>query len=382
MKKTGITGIFILVLLLILSGSFTVFAADEDETEKIYQSQLSASGAEDLFYALPEETKALLSQTNLDSLTYNDISNFNLENIIELLKNMLPEKNNSVFSAALIVLGIILLCSMLECTGMTGGESPVKKNISAVGSLCICTAAVVPLCSLISRCSEVIQGGAGFMTMYVPVMAGLMVSSSHQIQGASYYTTLMGISDAIGLLSSKIITPLVNVFLSLSITSSISPILNYSGICSAISRSIKWILNFSLAIFVTVLSAQSFITSSLDDVSTRAVKFAMNSFVPVVGGVLSETIGTFSGSLSLLKSGTGVFIIIASSCIFLPVLMECLIWRVFFYFLGAISDMLGLGMVKGVLSSVETVTSLLTAVLFTIIMIFTISTVIILMIGK
>ena len=373
---------FIMAAILFLSMPTAVYAAKQEEVKEIYDQQLSVSGADDLYYSLPEETKRLLSETGMNDLSYDTIRNFDGNNIIQTITKLAGEKSRSPFSSFFVILGVMLLCSMLEGTNITLGENPLKKNLAAVGALCISTSAVLPICQMVERCTEVIQGASGFMALYVPVMTGLMVSSSHQLQGASYYTTLMGTSELIGLMSSRLIVPFINVFLSLSVTASLSPSLKLTGICSAINRCLKWILNFSLGIFVTILSSQSLVTSSMDEVSTRAVRFAMNSFVPVVGSVLSETVSTFSGSLSMLKSGTGIFVIIASACIFLPVLIECLFWRILLYLSGAVSQMLGLESIRSVLQALETVISLLMAVLLTIIMIFIISTVIVLITGR
>ncbi len=383
MKK--VCALIILLLIFIITLSPTTYAAEEKidtDNSTLYNNQLELSGADTLYSSLPEQTKEILTELNMSSLSYENINSISFSDFFNIIKELVSEKSTTPFKAIFTVLGIMILCSAVEAGNIISSESPLKKSISSSGALCICVSCIIPLSKLIEQCTQVIDGASGFMALYAPIMAGLMVSSSHSITGASYYSVLMGASEIISLISSRLIIPFTHVFLSLSLISSLSPELCVSGLGRAFEKGMKWIMNLSLGIFATILSSQTLISSSMDEVSNRMAKYAVSSFVPLVGGVLSETVNTFSGSLSLLKNGTGVFVIIASACIFLPVLIECVIWKISFYVLGAAAGILGLKNCSATVKSIEAVCSLMTAVLLTTIMIFIISTVIILIIGK
>lgn len=367
---------------MMLSVPITVFAAEENNTDEIYSEQLAISGAGELFSSLPKETQDMLTDMGINSLNYDSVTTVDPSRIFGKVVSLVSSKGSTPLGAGAVCLGIMILCSLTEGANMTLGENSIGKVSSVVGALCVCTAAVVPMCEVIARSVEIINGASGFMLLYVPIMTGLMVSSGHEATAASFYTMLMGAAQLISQLSSKLLTPVLNTFLALSLTSSLSPKLNLSVLCSSLYKCTKWLLTLVMSIFATVLSAQSFVTSSLDKVSQRALRFAVSSFVPVVGGVLSETITTFSGSLELLKSGTGVFVIIASACLFLPVLTECILWQVSLSVLSSASDILGLSRMKSVYSAVSSAAAMLTAILLCILTVFIISTVIILLTGR
>lgn len=353
-----------------------------DDTAGIYDEQLKASGADKLYSSLPEETKEMLSDMGINAFDYESMDSMKAIGIFRQAVKLIGDKASGPLGTLALCLGIMLICSLVEGTDITIGDKTLEGVSSAVGALCICTAIVVPMCRMISRAVEIINGASGFILLYVPIMTGLMASSGHEISAGSYYTMLMGAGQLITQLSSKLIAPIMNVFLALSVTSSLSPKLNLSSLCTMIYKCAKWVLTLVMSVFVTVLSAQTFVSASLDNVSKRALRFTVSSFVPVVGGVLSETLTAFSGSLELLKSGAGVFVIIASACIFLPVLIECILWQFSLFLLSSVSDILGLGRMKSVYGTITTVASMLTAILICILTIFIISTVIILMVGK
>lgn len=379
--------IILLLAVLILSLSVTVFAVEEENSSgesvsEIYNEQLELSGADRLFDGLPERTKKLLADMGVTSPNYETITDFNVSGIFEQIVTLVGENSGTALGGMTVCLGIMLLCSLVEGFRVTIGEKSIGTVSSAVGTVCVCTAIIVPLCSTISDTVEILNGASGFLLMYIPIMAGLMAASGKEVSGASYYTMMMGAGEVISQISSKIIAPLMNIFLALSVTSALSPKMKLGSLCSSVYNVAKWILTFSMSVFVTMLSLQTFVTSSMDNVSNKALRFAISSFVPVVGSALGEALNTFSGSIELLKSGAGVFVIIASAFVFLPVLIECIVWQFSLFFLSSASDIFGLSQMTGVFKIVSKVVSMIVAVLLCTMTIFIISTVIILIVGK
>lgn len=383
--KRTVLMIILLLSVFILSLSVPVSAAEEESGNgitEIYNEQLELSEADRIFDGLPQQTKELLSEIGITSPNYETVTNFSAGDIFGKIAELIGTNSGTPLGGMTVCLGIMLLCSLTEGFHVTIGEKSIGTVSSAVGTVCVCTAVIIPLCSTISDTVEVLNGASGFLLMYIPIMSGLMIASGKEVSGASYYTMMMGAGEVISQTASKITAPLMNIFLALSVTSALSPKMKLNSLCSCVYNVAKWILTFSMSIFVTMLSLQTFVTSSMDNVSTKAVRFAVSSFVPVVGSTLGEALNTFSGSIELLKSGAGVFVIIASAFVFLPILIECIVWQFSLFFLSAASDIFGLTQMNGVFKTVSKVVAMLVAVLLCTMTIFIISTVIILIVGR
>lgn len=160
-----------------------------------------------------------------------------------------------------------------------------------------------------------------------------------------------------------------------------SPQLKLGGISSAISRAVKWILAFSMSVFSALLTFNTLLTSSADSVATRAVRFTVSSFVPVVGSALSEAYRTVKSGMGLLKSGIGVFVIISIAVIFLPVLIQCVLWLLSLNLCKLVGEILGQNTAVTLLNGVSSVLGVLIALLLSVCTIFVISTTIILVAG-
>ena len=332
-----------------------------------------------LFDSLPSETKRSLAEIGITSVDYGQICGLDFGKVLEKIFAMLGEGSKSAFTGMSVCLGIMLLCSMAEGFHVT----LEKKGVSdAVGTMCICTAIIIPLCSTIEKAVEVLNGVSGFMVLLVPTMAGLIISSGKEMTGTSYYTLMMTAGNAVSAVSAKLVSPLMNVFLALTITSSMSVKMNLGTLCESVYKFAKWALTFVMGIFTAVLSLQTIMTSSMDNVSQKALRFAVSSFVPVVGGALGEALNTFNGSVELLKTGAGGFVIIASGMVIMPVAMECIVWQFSMFVLASAGDIMGLGTMTKIFRNVSKAVAMMTGLLFCVLAVFMISTGIILLAGR
>ncbi|MBQ9460789.1 MAG: hypothetical protein IJU51_02565 [Clostridia bacterium] len=359
--------------------SLNVSAKSQNE---LLDAQAAGSGAESLYSGLPENTKKALSGMGITSVNAESLASLQTGRVLSGIFGMLNEAGKTPLCGIGICFGIILLCSITEgfrISSAGGSMSAVQNTVAAV---CISAAVIVPLGTTIERAAGVLTGASGFMLLYAPVMAGLLISSGRQSTASGYYFSMLTAGNAVSLVASRLVVPLMNVFLALSVSSAVSPKMKLGSMCESVYKIAKWLLTFVMSVFLAVMSVNTIVTSSMDKVSSRALKFTVSSFAPVVGSALSEAFTTFSGSLELLRSGAGVFVIIASSAIILPVLLECIIWQLSLFLMSSVSDIAGLDMISSAFRSVSKAAAMLTALLLSVLTVFIISTAIVLLIGK
>ena len=114
--------------------------------------------------------------------------------------------------------------------------------------------------------------------------------------------------------------------LALGLVGSVSPGMKLDAAGGAINKACSWLLGLAATLFVGLLSLQGLVGAAADSLAGRAIRFSLSSFVPVVGGALSEAFSSVQGCLQLLKSTLGGFGILATALIALPPLLECALW--------------------------------------------------------
>ena len=168
---------------------------------------------------------------------------------------------------------------------------------------------------------DIIDDISDFITKLSPVFMTLLAAGGAVSSAAAFHPILAGAVYIITLLVDKCIVPLVYTSAVLGIVGHITPRLQLEGFTRLIRSAGKWILTASLTIFTGVTALYGFSAPVLDAVALRTVKFAVGSFVPVVGGILSDAVETVLGGTQLMKNavGTAGLICISAVCI-VPIL--------------------------------------------------------------
>lgn len=368
MKKI-LTVISVMIILICIS-PFTVNAEDGS-----MQYDLS-----EIYNSLSDEAKQSLENIGADSADVNKLSQLSFSSVVSEIANIASKNISSPLKGLISITALLLLCSILSAYKNTLSNE-ISTAINIASTLCITCAVATPAISVINSASSVIELSSNLMIAYIPIMVVIMASSGNAVSSASYYSSMIATGEAVVQLSSKIIVPFLHMFLGLSITSSISPDINLSGFTNIISKVIKWLLGFAMAIFTAVLTFKQLIATSLDNVSTKAVRFALSSFVPIVGSALSEAYKTVQGSIGLLKSGVGIFVILSLAIVFLPVILQSLMWIITLWIGKSTAEVLNISQTAKLLENISAVFSTLLAIVFCIMSIYIISTAVVLMIG-
>ncbi|MEE1317909.1 MAG: hypothetical protein UHD05_00205 [Ruminococcus sp.] len=334
----------------------------------------------DLYSSISEEAKESLDSIGAGSADANLLSEITFDSIVGEITNIASENISSPLKGLITITALLLLSSILSAYKSTLSND-VTTAINITSALCVTCAVVVPSVAVIKSTGNVITTASNIMLAYVPIMAVIMSTSGNAVSSASYSSMMIAAGEGVGQLSSKAIVPFLNMFLGISVTSSVSPDINLSGFTSMISKVIKWLLGFAMAIFTALLSFKQLITTSLDEVATKAVRFTLSSFIPIVGSALSDAYKTVQGSVSLLKSGVGIFVILTIAIVFLPVILQCLMWIVTLWIGKSTAEVLSLSQTAKLLESVTTVFSTLLAILLCIMSVYIISTALVLLMG-
>ena len=122
-------------------------------------------------------------------------------------------------------------------------------------------------------------------------------------------------------------------------------------------------MGLACTLFVGLLSLQSLVGGAADTLGSRAVKFSLSSFVPVVGSALSDAFSSLQGCLSLLKTTVGAFGMISTTLIVLPPLLECMAWSLALSLCGMAADMFALPEVSALLKTAQGVVKTLLGIL-------------------
>ena len=331
-----------MVLILLCLWSPTVSA---ETTDELYQRQLEAAGAEELTTGLPEDVRQLLAEWEFDPLRPESYTELSFGNVTTMLWDLLCRQSTGPLSALSMLLGVVLTGALFNA--WEGPGDALRQTYRGVTVLGAGGALLVPLFGLLSTVKETVEQVTVFITSFVPLYGAVLIAGGRGVSALSYQTALLGASELLVWLIRMGVFPLLTVSLAFGCTGSVADGFCLDRFSQTIHKTILWGLGLFSTLFSGFLSLQQMVATAGDSMSSRVVKFSLSSFVPVVGGLLSEAYATVTGCAGLLRSTVGGFGLLATALILAPPLLSCVCWSFGLQVAGSVAALFGLAPMEG-----------------------------------
>lgn len=168
---------------------------------------------------------------------------------------------------------------------------------------------------------DVIRTMRDFMVALMPVLIMLLASIGSVSQALIMDPIVMALCTFGTNLYSTIIIPIICMSFVLSFVNNISSDYNIENLTNLLKKSALWVQGVFLTIFIGLLTIRGIAGSSLDIVTTKTAKFAVENFVPVVGKAISDAFATVASYTLLLKNSISLLgTVILIAIILLPII--------------------------------------------------------------
>ncbi len=375
MKK----GVFLLVVLLLLSVEVMAEKTEEqsiiDEYISIYSEDITkASNVNDAIVNI-ESIFPNFSAESLMGESASGGSIFDVGGLLERIMSLLFMEMKSALKIMIFVLSLSVLSSYLSA--LPANENKEVSNVAFYA----CYIIIAGVCSAsfleIIRCGkDAIDTITLIARIIVPVVIATLTASGAVISASVFQPLLLGIIEIALTIIENIFFPAIILFASLGIISCISEKFNTEKMLQFVGKTIKWGISVLLTIFVGVAGLQSIASGGADGLSVKLAKYAASNLIPVVGGILSETVETVMNCSVIIKNSvgiTGIIVMIGAMALPLIKISACLIiFRISAAIIQPITDGRVVKCVSGIADSVGLIFSVTLAVTVMFVIIMTI----------
>lgn len=332
--------------------------------------------------ALPPEASQILEDSGITP-DNNGAAALSIDGVLNFLKEQILDRALGPLRLLAALAGIVLLCALSRSYADTAGQAGGMSGVfSAVGVLAGAGMTSAAISGALSDTLNVLQAASEFMLVFVPVFAGIIAAMGKAAAASAANTVTLGAAQLFSQLAVNFLVPVCGTVMGLSVTGAIHPELNISKLGELIKKWAVWGLSLLMTVFMSILSAQTFVQNSADSVLIRTAKFAVSNGVPIVGGTISDAVNTVHASLSLLHSSIGTYGIVAALAIILPTLITVVCYRMALSAAEALSDVFGVSELSALFRASGSVMAIIMAVIFCFLLLNTISAVIMLAIGS
>ncbi|MGI6701654.1 MAG: stage III sporulation protein AE [Christensenellales bacterium] len=321
--------IIITIILILIFGNYSlVYAEDtvqeqlEDNVDK-YTDSIDFSEIEEYAGSLSEEGDEIFvyGYRNLvDDIVkgnfktgFNEFFKMTLRAVTSNIASLLP-----IF-ASIIAIGV--LCSV--SSNLVSGFMK-KSTMEVIYFVCyaiIIILVVTTLTGVSTMVSKTVRNLNIVIDVIFPIMLTLVTSLGGSVTVTVYQGSLAVLSLLITSLLSKIIIPAFLAVIVFSVVGNMSSNVKLDKLASTIKSGAEWLMGISFGLYMIVLAFQGVGGAAFDGISVKAMKFMMSSYVPILGGYLSEGFDVIMASCVLIKNAVGITaIMLIISTILFPVI--------------------------------------------------------------
>lgn len=295
------------------SADKTAYAADETEKkleEEIDKAltELSTDELEKYFDALDTDLKTSLGGSLKALLKGILDGNINLSSA-QVIEYLINSATKQFATTAASLTGIAILAIFYGMSGqLTSGfkkESTKQLVYWAVYGGIVVTVAItisnliIEIKSVLNLIADIIEAGSPIFATIITAIGGS--SAIGFIEPA--VTLLCGIEVKTIV---SFILPLFYAVTVFTIVGNMSDNIKLDKLSKALKSIGSWTLGIMFSLITTLLSVQGLVGASIDTVSIKSAKFALSSYVPILGGYLSEGFDIVCAGAVLIKNAVGL----------------------------------------------------------------------------
>jgi len=327
-KKTAVIILLILIFISVFTGGI-VKAEDGSESDGNLESTVS-----DMLDKLDLSELENYSQI-LDGFESFKGKTFK-EKLIMLMKGDIQGEYSSVFSMIfsgiidnikskmpvfISIFGLLILCGIINMV-----KPQFKgKSVSEIAYFLTFAVVISLTAYLIYEATDSAVSAIETMTNQIeiifPIMLTLMTVTGGTSSVGVYNPAMLFVSNSIVIIIKNVVFPIVTLMYVISVVGNLGGSIKLKSLYNFFQSLAKWIIGLITAVFSVFITVQGLTVGMYDGISLRAIKYTVNSSLPIVGGLIKDGMDMILASAVLIKNAVGtVAIILIFSAILEPVI--------------------------------------------------------------
>ena len=189
----------------------------------------------------------------------------------------------------------------------------------------------------------------------IPLMGALYAMGGNVAAAVANHGVMSGFLAILETACSGVVVPVACALVALAILDAVTGKASLASLAALLRRTFTLGLSFFMMLLTFVLGMQHTLAKGSDTLALRTVRFAAGSFLPVVGGSISESLRTVAGSVEYLRGAVGIGGILVVFFLFLPTFLTVLLTRITFSLSSAVAGLLSCSREQKLLGEISSV---------------------------
>lgn len=256
---------------------------------------------------------------------------------LDKLYSLILEKGTMALTQLTSLLGTLLL---LACIRQWNGVS-TGTTFAFCGDVCMALTLFQTAQTVFTLLQTFLEQLCRIMTGLLPVMTMISYSTGAVTTAAVERMAMSLFITILSTLQRWLFFPLGQVLFSVSILSSVCTQFSLGSFVGGIKKLFMSLFTFMLVVYSFIYGIQNTLARSADSLGLRTIRFAMGSFIPIVGGTIAEAFSAVREGLGYMRITAGLGGILLLLLLVVPVAISVWLLDGMLGFCHTIAEWLG-----------------------------------------
>ncbi|MDR2267055.1 MAG: stage III sporulation protein AE [Christensenellaceae bacterium] len=229
---------------------------------------------------------------------------FNL--IIKAMLGAIPKHLGNI----VVIVSLAILYGISKNLNSGFAKEGVNKAVYYAIYACIIAIVAVIVSDIFVSLKTTVEISVSVIEIIFPVLLGLVSVIGGVTTVASFSAITLTFAGIVLKVTHYIVLPAFLAGTVFSLIGGLSKNTRFDKLASSVRTVAKWTMSITFGVLGTLSIAQGIVGGSIDGVTIRSMKFATQSYLPIVGGYISDGFDIVAASAVLLKNAVGLCIVV------------------------------------------------------------------------
>ena len=373
MKKLLI--VFALISVMLLPTHIALADTAEDNLKENIETQLDDidfSGMDDYVY----EGMIITTETEFEDIVNGLINgeyNYNASTLIGKIVGNLFKQLKSILPLLVTIVAVAILGNMVSAFQPVNNTQSISKMVHLVCMGVVIVLVVGVVKNVYDVSTHCINLMTSQMSILFPILLTLLTGLGSVVTVGIYKPVVALLTTGVMSILKYVVYPIFLLSFVFVILDNLSDTIKLKKMTNFLHSSFKWIVGFVFTLFGGFLTIQGISAGKYDKISLTATRFAMKSYVPIIGGYLSDGLDYVMLTGIIIKNAVGVAgLLIMLGTILIPII-TILVLKLGLQLVAGVIDIMGDSKVSGMCEDISKILVYLIVVILAIAFMYTLS---------
>ena len=220
---------------------------------------------------------------------------------IQSLKNLILQQLSASLKVIIMIIVLALLSSILKSLESSFSSGEVTKIVNYIIFITMVTLVLVNFKDVLSIAYTTVNSIISIVNILIPILLSLMVVGGLTATSATLSPVFVGGVSVINLVFKNIIFTLITLAFCVLVVNNLSKNIKLKRFSELLKKANIVIVGAVFIIYLGLISIQGIYVTSFDKFTVKSAKFAVGSFIPVIGNFVSDSVDILLSSPLLIK---------------------------------------------------------------------------------